>query len=104
MKVDLNPNVAEVALFMQQRFMASELVPLAHAISTLAPVLWGKRGGEAIGPIGFLSATLPVEQEPAASSPRVSRLDVDDGFAAGTDHPCCSNLHRRSSRTDKSPT
>jgi hypothetical protein len=68
MMLELNKDVARLAEFMQSNFELSRLSPLAEAIYILAPALWGKRGGEPITPIGFLSTISPVEQGPTASS------------------------------------
>jgi hypothetical protein len=67
MKLDLNPDVAEIVTFMQERFPAGELVSLSQAVSMLAPALWGSYGSESIGPIASLTTSL-AEIERAASS------------------------------------
>gem|GEM_PF-4564557 len=60
----VDPEVEAVLQFMQDRFSATRLVPIAEAVSALAPVLWGRYGREAIAPLTITS----VEQTPTASS------------------------------------
>jgi hypothetical protein len=68
MTLEIDPDVHAAAAYLQRNFPAAKLVPIAEAISSLAPILWGRYGREIVEPAVITLATLPVEQAPEAAS------------------------------------
>lgn len=67
MKLEANEDVKTVLDFMQKNFAAAKLIPIAEAVSSLAPILWGRYGREPINCLS-LSSPISVEREPEAST------------------------------------
>lgn len=55
--MNADSDVEAVARFMQANIAAAKLVPVAEAIASLAPALWGRYGRDAL-------VTLTLESEP----------------------------------------
>ncbi len=55
MTVRVDPEIAELAEFMQLNFPASRLVPLSLGMAQLAPVLWGHFDAESVAALSVNS-------------------------------------------------
>ena len=70
MELVIDPDVKAVAEFMQSTLAAARLVPVAKAVSELAPLLWGKYSPESVDAL-FLAHPQPSLSE-SATSPQVA--------------------------------
>lgn len=67
MDLRVDPDVQEVAEFMQRRIAASRLVGVADALAAIAPVLWGRYQPEMVDALRLDGGITAPAQTPTAS-------------------------------------
>ncbi len=88
MELTIDPDVKSVAEFMQSSLPAARLVSVAHAISSLAPILWGRYDAESVDAL-YLAHPQP-SINGSAISPRAANewalpTGAGDGLVAAKD-------------------
>jgi hypothetical protein len=67
MELEIDPDVKAAAEFMQANFAATKLIPVAEALSALAPILWGRYGREVVTPLSLTASPFAPGAPEAAS-------------------------------------
>ena len=67
MLLEIDPDVKAAAEFMQAKFAATKLIPVAEALSALAPILWGRHGREVVTPLELVPNPSAVPSPEAAN-------------------------------------
>jgi hypothetical protein len=68
MQIEIDPDVCRLAVFTQNNYPASRLVPITEGFSAVGGILWKRYGREENAPVTLSQVTLPVETAPADAS------------------------------------